>query len=260
MAGALGCVCTHDVATTRFECASTEECVAGQYCRLGECRPDDDPCFEREDPRPDGTPCDDGDACTTGDACQGGACVATAPTTWPDADGDGRGDGTRPQAVCPIPEGNVATAGDCDDGNAGLAQSVAGLREDVDQDGYATGAAAERCVGDAATVDGRTYYRDGDGGYPYTPSSLGTDCAPADPARYRTVGPLVRDDDQDGYPPSNAQQSACVGQAASAGGRTYYPTGSGGFWMPVGDCINQNGGGTQCQAPFDSDDANPAVQ
>jgi hypothetical protein len=256
------CTCRSGVDGLRFSCESDADCARGSSCRRNECRLDSVPfeeCIDADGVAlPDGSPCDDREACSTDDTCSGGTCAGTAPTTFPDVDGDGVG-ATTGETVCPVPAGNLTSGSDCDDSNPALTREVSGLREDVDHDGYTAGSAASFCVGDTTSDNGRTYYLGASGSYTLTTSNLGTDCDPNNAALYRNQGALVQDNDQDGYPPNNNQRTECVGQSVDVSGRTYYSNGSGGFWMPVASCINKNGGGTQCQAPYDSDDANGAV-
>lgn len=78
-------------------------------------------------------------ACT-GDIDSGGPAVADCADTWfADIDGDGFGDRAAPVVACPAPEGHVADATDCNDGNA-----------DVHPGG------TERCGGGDEDCDGRT--------------------------------------------------------------------------------------------------------
>jgi hypothetical protein len=258
------------------DCDDAEACSFGDHCEAGACVGTAYACPLADQCRlaamclgdggcgqadvPDGTACDDGESCSTADACSAGRCVGTNPTTYPDGDGDGLGDSAASRAQCPVPAGSVFVGGDCDDASANVYRLVAALRDDPDQDGYSNGGATDFCVGDTLASDaGRTYYRAADGGYPYTDADLGADCAPLDSSRYRAASSLVQDNDQDGYPPNNNQSAQCVASSTTIAGRTYYANGTGGFWMPVSSCINKNGGSTQCQAPFDPDDANPAV-
>jgi hypothetical protein len=254
-----GCLCSESATTLRYACASSEDCASGYLCRLGECRSEADPCFDGELPRATGSPCDDANACTVNDVCSNGDCAGSAPPTFPDLDGDGFGDGAAEVTECPVPPGNSSDGSDCDDSNALIFRTVSDLRDDRDQDGYSSGSAGSQCVGVSAPTNGRDYYQAQDGTFRWTTANLGSDCEPTNASLFGTVGSVVQDNDQDGYPPNNNHQNICAGQSTTVGMRTYYSDGSGGYFMPVSDCINKNGGGTQCQQPFDVDDANAAV-
>ncbi len=78
----------------------------------------------------DATDCDDGDGRIypfAAEACDGidNDCDREVDEGWtyslwyPDADGDGWGDGWAPRSDCVAPPGHVARAGDCDDGDPG---------------------------------------------------------------------------------------------------------------------------------------------
>lgn len=236
---------------------SAYSCPAPDQCQLAVACAGDGGC--EVTPQPDGLACDDGLACSVNDVCTGGGCAGAAPVSFADADRDGVGNTAAAQSVCPVPAGNVLDGGDCDDGNANVYQSVSGLRDDPDHDGYSNLAAATYCVGASVATDAGTWYLGPDGGAPYTAIFRGADCDNADSSAWRLLAALVQDNDQDGYPPNNNQSSRCVGDGVTVAGRRYYSNGSGGFWMQTFDCINKNGGGTQCQPPYDVDDSNGAV-
>ena len=80
---------------------------------------------------------------------------AVDPSTWyADADGDGFGDAGATAAACTAPEGYVADATDCDDGDATAHPGGTEVCGGVDED----------CDGqeDVDAVDAPTWYRDGD--------------------------------------------------------------------------------------------------
>ncbi len=189
-----------------------------------------------------GTDCDDGNASVLG-----------ATTWYQDGDGDGHG-GATSQVACTAPVGYVASGGDCADGNSAIFQAQASVATDADQDGYTVGTAGPQCVGAASTVGGRTYYGDASGGVSWLAGSLGTDCDDTNAVIFTAQGNVVADNDRDGYPPSNAQSNVCAGAASTVGGRTYYASASGGYWMPRSSCINRQG--ANCTTPFDCYDFN----
>ncbi|MFZ5476892.1 MAG: FG-GAP-like repeat-containing protein [Myxococcota bacterium] len=81
-------------------------------------------------------------------------CYAVA--WYPDADGDGWGVEAYATTTCEAPDGYVAIAGDCDDGDAGASPDdveVCG-GEDEDCDGW---------IDEADAADAPTWYADGDG-------------------------------------------------------------------------------------------------
>lgn len=82
--------------------------------------------------------------------------VACPTEYFPDSDGDGYGSGTPslPTVDCSAPEGHVADASDCDDGDAGVSPSATELCNGVDDD----------CDGnvDGGATDASTWYADTD--------------------------------------------------------------------------------------------------
>lgn len=122
-----------------------------------------------------------------------------APTFYLDADGDGEGSVRFTVQACAAPPGYVASAADCDDGQASISPS-----------------AAELCDGKDNTCDGEIdegLDQDGDGLPPCALDDLPGDCDDADPSVYggalercdgkdndcNGVSDDVRDGDADGF-------------------------------------------------------------
>jgi hypothetical protein len=130
---------------------------------LAACAPDTKDDAGDADADGDGSPasvdCDDGDASVSpgadercngvDDNCDGAADEATAtdaPAWYPDADGDGFGDGALPAYACEAPTGDLEDDTDCDDTDAAVhpgADDTVGDEVDSDCDG------GETCYADA---------------------------------------------------------------------------------------------------------------
>ncbi len=112
-------------------------------------------CDDRnKDVRPNlGESCDGVDNNCDGEVDEPGAFYADY--WYPDADGDGVGDGGAPLQQCTQPEGYVAVLGDCDDANARIKPDAREMCDTVDND----------CDGrvDVAAVDATTWFADTDG-------------------------------------------------------------------------------------------------
>ena len=123
----------------------------------------------------DATDCDDGDpgrnpglvelcdAANTDEDCDGlsddtDSTVSGTSTWYLDQDGDGYGDTA--VAACDMGAGMVATAGDCDDGNAAVAPGATELCDGANTDEDCNGQADDA---DSAASGKSTYYMDSDG-------------------------------------------------------------------------------------------------
>ncbi|MFH1465770.1 MAG: putative metal-binding motif-containing protein [Pseudomonadota bacterium] len=92
----------------------------------------------------DASDCDDGDAGTHPGAaevcdgvdldCDGAIDEGVLSTFYADTDGDGFGDAGSATTACAAPSGYVATASDCDDGDAGVNPAATEQCDGVDQD------------------------------------------------------------------------------------------------------------------------------
>jgi hypothetical protein len=88
----------------------------------------------------------------TDDDCDGTVDEGLATTWYADGDGDGYGDVDAPKDACAAPEGYVADATDCDDGDAETHPGGADSRDDgIDQD--CDGADATACNYGSAWID-----------------------------------------------------------------------------------------------------------
>ncbi len=85
--------------------------------------------------------------------CDGTPDDGVQQTYYLDADGDGQGDPTQPQPACAAPDGYVANAEDCDDGNADIYTGAIETCNHIDDD-------CDTIVDDGVEV---TFYRDSDG-------------------------------------------------------------------------------------------------
>jgi hypothetical protein len=177
------------------------------------------------------------------------ADVATFPqTVYPDTDGDTRGAAAGGQVQCPRQAGFVTNNTDCNDGAALVSQTVSGLYDDGDQDGYSNSAPASLCVGATTTVGSRTYYRTTTGAYPFTTTNLGADCNTSNGQLFTSRANVVPDDDRDGYPGTITDTTQCAGATNTSSGRTYYADGAGGYWMSRTDCLQRQG--SNCDGAF----------
>jgi hypothetical protein len=110
-------------------------------------------------------------------------------------------------------------SGECDDTNATIYRTVAGLYTDVDQDGWTVGTAGSQCVGGTTAAGGRTYYANSAGAFVYVGASLGNDCNDAVAA---TTGPSnwYPDADGDTFGANVAPTVACTAPANTVGNST----------------------------------------
>ena len=194
-------------------------------------------------------------AASLGVDCDDGNSGIFGATTWYlDGDGDGFGNPLNSVLACTNPGGRVGNNTDCNDASGNVYRTIAALYNDPDQDGYGP-LVGQQCVGDSTVVSGRTYYRDTGGSFIYTPNFVGaSDCNNANALVVATTPVnVVQDNDRDGYPPNNTQSTPCAGPVNLVGTRDYYQNADGGWWMDRIDCINRTG--SNCVAPFDSNDA-----
>lgn len=196
-----------------------------------------------------GTTCDDGQSCTTNDSCSSGTCVGTPQTSYQDLDNDGRGNFAVTQQLCPLTAGYVLDGGDCDDSNV-FVQQERSVVADVDQDGVTASTSVNLvCVGAAATVNGRNYFRGDAGTFPWTDTASATaDCNDGDGDVFTSRPMMVTDGDRDGYSTSTAPTTICVGASMLINGRTYYANPTGSFVyldssaaLGSGDCLDSDG-------------------
>jgi hypothetical protein len=194
--------------------------------------------------------------------CDDGNNAILGATLWYlDGDADTFGNSLNSVSACTNPGGRVANSSDCNDSSANVYRLIGSLYDDADQDGYSSTSVGQQCVGTNITVGGRLYYRNTAGAFPYTPSGtliLFSDCNSSNGQIWAiTPVTVVQDNDQDGYPPSNTQQTPCAGSLVTVSGRNYYPNGSGGYWLDRAHCILRNG--SNCSSPFDTNDADPLI-
>lgn len=194
------------------------------------------------------TPCDDNVACTSADSCTNGVCTGTPLTSFQDSDGDGRGNLTVTEMVCPISAGYVLDGGDCNDLSP-FVQEVLPVAPDVDQDGVTatTTLDAAACVGAPSTINGRTYYRSSTGASTWlAAASPMADCNDADADVFEARTMMAIDVDHDGYT-NGATIAPCVGASSVINGRTYYANTAGTFVyldtsaaVGTGDCLDSD--------------------
>lgn len=215
-----------------------------------------------------------------GNDCNDGSAAVLGPTNWyVDGDLDGVGTGA-PTSSCTQPAGMVASGTDCNDANINIFQTRT-VYVDTDHDGFATATSpTSQCVGSTSVFNGRTYYRDSVGLFPWILTTLGldcddttaaigaryvdadgdgygagasncagtvtnnSDCNDANASLYQSVANLRDDSDQDGY--SNVfAGTQCVGNTIVVGTRTYYRDAAGVYRYTTSysgsDCNTANG-------------------
>lgn len=184
-----------------------------------------------------------------------GSSLRRSPVWVVDADADGK-IGSTEQYIGAQPAGGVrrntvsntyayfskilsATSGenapyplDCNDNSPYAYRTVANLVKDADQDGYKTAtAAAPQCVGDASTINGRTYYKDASNVSSWLPDaqklSATADCLDSDNSKWQLLTGYTAsgssDADGDGFPVFGTAQQVCSGSSLPGGYTSQQP-------------------------------------
>lgn len=200
-----------------------------------------------------GGPDADGDGFPAREDCDDtDASVGAAEWWWPDRDGDGWGDDAGGRETCAPDPGDVASGGDCDDGDAGVSPDAA----EVDGDGV---------DGDCDGLEACHFDVDGDGARTATLDDPGDDVRCEAPGHATAGAPIDCDDTDPTISPSAAE--TCDGRDEDCDGRVdepvpadapaWFPDADGdghGAGAPVAACAPPSG---HVAADGDCDDADP---